>query len=197
MRITGAGKVWFVVRTNIKCEEKATDNLRAAGFEVYLPRMRKDIVHHRTKCIITREFPLFNRYLFVGMPLDRSQQHFGFVRACEGVECILGSGGVYLPVPVRAIDDFMAAEMDMQFDDTRAAKIHRGEIEANTRAQYRKMFPKGSSFLVKESAKFGGFYGEVQSVSGRGKVTAMLRLFNGLVPVEFEAGDLISINNAA
>ena len=36
-------KAWYVVRTNIKCEEKASANIRAAGFDVYLPRSRVEI----------------------------------------------------------------------------------------------------------------------------------------------------------
>ena len=58
-------KLWYVVRTNIKCEKRALSALTAAGYEAYLPLMRRDVVHHRTKKVITKELVLFNRYLFV------------------------------------------------------------------------------------------------------------------------------------
>ncbi len=197
MRISTAGKVWFVIRCNIKCEQKAMENLQAAGFEVYFPRMRKDIIHHRTKAVITREFPLFNRYLFVGMPQEAERRHWGFVRACEGVECALGVGGVPLPVPAADVEAFRLAEIDMQFDDTRAAKIHRGDIEATKKAQVQRLYPTGSALRVKEGHDFGGFYGNVVSTKGAGKVKAMIEMFGGLIPVEFNVEDVEPIADAA
>lgn len=177
---------WYVVRTNIKCEDRAASSLHAAGYDVYLPRMRKDIVHHRTKCVLTKEFPLFNRYLFVGM----SNSDFYTARACDGVECFLGINGTPIRVPAAHVERFFTAEINMEFDDTTKAKIHRGEIEKDAKRQLKRTFPKGASVQVKDSHPFGGFFGQVVSVSGKGKIKAMLEIFGGLTPVEFDAADI-------
>ena len=37
---------------------------------------------------------------------------------------------------------------------------------------------------------FGGFFGKVESVRGKGVVTAMIELFGRLTPVEFQADEI-------
>lgn len=189
-----ARKLWYVVRTNVQAEEKALMNIRKSGYDAYLPRMRKDIVHHRTKAIITREFVLFNRYLFVEQPAVGADWYT--LRKCEGVECVLGINGTPIPVPSNAVERFREAETDMQFDDTRAAKIHRGEIEKTHEREVRKRFPKNRHIDVL-AGPFGGFAGQVVGVTSRLTIKAMLNIFGGLVPVEFDAADIRPEERAA
>ncbi|UXN67050.1 hypothetical protein N8E89_21205 (plasmid) [Phyllobacterium sp. A18/5-2] len=93
--------------------------------------------------------------------------------------------------PVRISTDHVEAiyltEIDMQFDDTRAARIHL-KVEAKSRKATTEMqFPKGEGILVSDSmnpfAKFGGV---VQEVTKSGRVVALIELFGRLTPVEFE-----------
>ena len=147
-----ARRLWYVVRTNIKCEDRAARNLRQAGYRVYLPKMRKDIVHHRTKKRITRSFVLFNRYLFVGVPAE--DPNWYKLRACEGVECVLGEDGPegrrYLPVPRETVASFVMAQRNLDFDATRRAEIKRKEIGRTEKQTLKMRFPVGSRFRVKK-----------------------------------------------
>jgi transcriptional antiterminator NusG len=34
---------WYVVRTNVKAEDKASANIRKAGYDVYYPRRRVEV----------------------------------------------------------------------------------------------------------------------------------------------------------
>lgn len=192
MRNTTAGKLWYVVRTNIRCEDKAASNLRAAGYEVYLPKMRKDMIHHRTKAVITREFVLFNRYLFAAQPATGADWYT--LRSSEGVECVLGVDGVPMPVPAASVEAFRNAEIDMQFDDTKAARLHRGEIERTHELELRKRFKARRSVRVL-NGPFGGFAGQVESITGRLTIKAMILIFGRMTTVEFAPADLEPIDS--
>lgn len=198
-----AKRLWYVVRTNIKCEDKAARNLRQAGYRVYLPKMRKDIVHHRTKKRITRSFVLFNRYLFVGVPAENPNWYK--LRACEGVECVLGEDGPegrrYLPVPRETVASFIMAQRNLDFDATRRAEIKRKEIGRTEKQTLKMRFPVGSRFRVKKDWQhdhpFGGFYGQVVKVAGRRKIKAMMEIFATLVPIEIDPSDIEPVERAA
>lgn len=175
---------WFVVQTNIKCEDRAAKSLRAERFRVYVPKMRKTIVHHRTKELLDRRFKLFNRYIFVGIAAD--DLAFGLVRSCDGVYDILGSrmDGKPWEVPRETIARIMRAQRSGQFDSL----IKRYNITA-----LKGEFPKGSNVKVRDRYghhPFGGFYGQVEKVKGKGTVRIMLEMFGTLVPVDFSADDL-------
>ena len=43
------GKRWYVVYTNIKCEFRAEQGLKAKGYDVFLPRAKRWIRHARRK----------------------------------------------------------------------------------------------------------------------------------------------------
>lgn len=72
-------KRWYVVRTNVKCEQKAADNLRKAGFDQYLPMRRVEKWNKRLNTYRMLESPLMLRYLFVGLPIGA--EHFGTHRS--------------------------------------------------------------------------------------------------------------------
>lgn len=186
MKLVDASLPWFVVRTGVSCEDRAVEALRLAGFDTYLPKMRKDIIHHRKKTLIVKEFVLFNRYLFCAVPLG----NFGAARECDGFECFLGVDGKPQRIHGKIVADFQGAEIDQEFDDTKAAKVHRGEIKANEKAQFASMFPEGRRVVVRAGHSLGGFYGQVVKAKGKSKVRAMIRILGGLVPVEFEGADL-------
>lgn len=184
-----ADKVWYVVRTNINCEAKASDNIRLAGFDVYFPRQRIEKKHRRKNTYLVKERPLMVSYIFVGMPRDEKLRHFGFVRACEGVERFLEYQGKPIPVHGRDVQAIYLAEVDMRFDDTRAARIHRKEEAKTIKATLEMKFAKGNRFDIIEGP-FAAFQAIVEEVTKSGNIKAMVSLFGRMTTVEFEAAQL-------
>lgn len=183
MKPLSADKHWFVLRTNIKCEEKATRNLRKvsklrnAGFEVYYPRKRVERKNKRTHTKHTIEMPLLMRYIFIGMPV-RGDQHFGFARACEGVEDFLRNNQRPLRIPFELIEKFYIDEVNMKFDETEQARKFMQE-----------KFAPGTTHMVSEGP-FEGMIAEVRKLSSSGDVTAMVKLFGGLATIHVKTDKL-------
>lgn len=189
MKAIDTAKIWYVVRTNIKCEEKATNNIRLAGFDVYFPRQRYEKKHRRTNLYSTRERPLMLRYIFVGMPQNKKLQHFGFIRACEGVECFIEYQGQPIPVRGKDVESIYLDEIDMKFDDTRAARIHRKEEAKTRKATLEMKYQAGKEFAIIDGP-FSNFRAVVDEVTKSGNIKAMVSLFGRLTSVEFEAAQL-------
>lgn len=182
-------KLWYVVRTNVKCEEKASTNLRKIGFDVYFPRRRVEVKNRRTHTYTIRESALMPRYLFIG--LAQADRNFFKVRGCNGVECILGVDGRPARISADHVEAIYLAEIDMQFDDTRAARVHRKEEARSRKAATELQFPKGEGILVKDSMNpFARFGGVVQEVTKSGRVIALIELFGRMTPIEFEPKQL-------
>lgn len=177
---------WYVVRTNIKCEDKAERNLRRAGFSVYSPRARLERFNKRRKVWVETEVRLMPRYLFVE---TRGVVPWYVLRACEGVESVLGAEGTPCRLhqaEEKALRDVMEAEADLQFDSTRAALVRRGEIGKNKRETVRMKFPAGTKIKINDGP-FSQFVAEVTNVTGRGKLQALVEIFGSLSPVEIPA----------
>ncbi len=170
MKLASAGKSWFVVRCTPQREAKAEHELRLAGFETYLPRYRKDVQNRRTKTYVTREFVLMPPYLFVAMPARSCEQHFGFARACDGVESFLGIDGVPARVSGSDVERLQLMETDMQFDDTRAARIHRKEEAVTHKETLKQKFPIGAPIMM------DGIFGEVLGVVVGHKKTGRFKI---------------------
>ncbi len=176
-----ASKTWFVARTNIKCETKALENLLRAGYDAYLPRYRVEKRNKRSNTWRIIERPLMLRYLFVGQP--RHNADWFTLRACEGVETVLGDiGGSYIPIPTAIVEQLFDAEMDMRYDDTRAARIHRKEEARTKRGTGAMRFPAGMPITVLEGP-FASFPATVDSVTSRGEISALVEIFGRLTPV--------------
>ena len=58
---------WFVAQSHVHAESKAAMHLGRQGFEVYLPRYRKQRRHARRIDVVAT--PLFPRYPFVSIDL--------------------------------------------------------------------------------------------------------------------------------
>jgi transcription termination/antitermination protein NusG len=182
-------KHWYVVRTNVKCEEKASANIREAGYEVYFPRRRVEVKNRRTHTYATRESPLMPRYLFVGLP--QTDRNFFKVRGCYGVECILGVDGRPARISADHVEAIYLAEIDMQFDDTRAARLHRKEEARSKKAKTESEFSPGrSNFVTEKGNPFVTFGGVVDEVTNAGRVITLIDIFGRMTPVEFEPRQL-------
>ncbi|MCX8282462.1 hypothetical protein OSJ77_19920 [Phyllobacterium sp. 0TCS1.6C] len=182
-------KRWYVVRTAVKAEAKADENIRKNGYDTYLPRQRVEVKNHKTHTYSLRESPLMPRYMFVGFV--KKDLNFYRVTGCDGVEAILGIDGCPIPVSANVVEDIFLAEINMQFDDTRAARIYRQEEEASEKATARKRFPVGSTIAVSDNTNpFATFGGIVEEVTKSGKVIALIELFGRMTAVQFDGKQL-------
>lgn len=199
---------WYVVRTNIKCEDKAERNLKAAGFRTYAPWQKFERLNRRKRVWVQHEMRLAPRYLFLETP-DGDVPWYS-IRACEGVESVLGIEGRPIPLnsirPEKAPPDYqtdverleaiMAAEADFAFDETRAGKLHRREIGKTKKETTRMRFPVGSKVRISDGP-FTSFNGEITNVTGRGHLTVLASIFGRMTPVELEPGQVERLASAA
>lgn len=198
---------WYVLRTNIKCEDKAERNLSAAGFRTYAPWQKFERFNTRKKVWMQWEMRLAPRYLFVETP-DHDVP-WRTICGCEGVEHPLGvdeghgKGGAYSmrPVPLnkhqtKQLMSIMKAEADFAFDETRDGKLHRREIGKTKKETTRMRFPVGIKVRINDGP-FATFAGEVTNVNGRGHIMVMTEIFGRLTPVEVEPSQLDELASAA
>ena len=187
---------WFVVRTNIKSEDKAERNLRAAGFRTYAPWQKFERLNRRKRVWIEHTMRLAPRYLFLE---TQGEVPWLTIRACEGVECVLGVEGRPIAlngVQTRQLESLMAAEQDFAFDETRAGKLHRREIGKTKKETTRMKFPVGSKVRISDGP-FTSFNGEVTNVNGRGHIMVLASIFGRMTPVELEVEQVETIASAA
>jgi transcriptional antiterminator RfaH len=91
---------WYVLRTNPRQEDRATDNLRAWGVETLNPKFRQNSIHdhsrpgHFIKC-------LFPRYIFARF---RANSMLHKIRFTRGVQSVVSFGGFPTPVDEDVVD---------------------------------------------------------------------------------------------
>lgn len=199
--------MWFVIRTNVKCEDKAERNLRAAGFGTYAPWQRFEKWNRRKNRHIVHERRIVPRYLFIDVgPVAVEDVPWGTIRACEGVECVLGVNGRPVPLSDKAagkgfsdvekLQAIMEAEAQRVFDETREGKLFRREIGKTKKETTRMRFPVGSKVTINEGP-FATFGAEVTNVTGKGMLTVMASIFGRLTPVELEPAQVEPVASAA
>ena len=99
-------KAWYVVRTKTRSEEQSARHLSNQGFEIYLPRYRKQVRHARTVKSVLR--PLFSGYLFVHM--DLGQQRWRSINGSVGVISLVPTGDAPKSISGEIIDLIRARE---------------------------------------------------------------------------------------
>jgi transcription antitermination factor NusG len=153
------GRRWYVVRTNIKCEERAELGLKALHFspDVYIPKERKTVIRHRRKVDV--ETAVFGRYVFV--QFDINAEPWGAIKHVDGVELLVVNNNVPSAVPDAVIERLRIAEGLGLFDDkTRRASrtIVEGEL------------------VEIEEGPFAGFVGKALKLRSQGRVEMLLNL---------------------
>lgn len=115
--------MWFVIKTNPRCERRAEDGLRAAGFQVYMP-MASRLIRRRNQKARQRVYqPLLTGYLFVG--LDEGTPGFYDLRLVDGVHSVLGrqqsdergAANRYIPVGDHIVAEFRRLQGEGKFDE--------------------------------------------------------------------------------
>src|SRR5262252_6233262 len=100
---------WFLAHTLPKGEWKAELHLGAQGFRTFQPQIRKTIRHARQ--LKTVRAPLFPRYLFVVLDLERDR--WLSVRSTVGVSSLFGSrDGRPVPVPIGIVESLIERSDD-------------------------------------------------------------------------------------
>lgn len=136
-------RAWYVVKAKTNCEERAVRHLANQGFEVYLPRYRKQIRHARKSCTVLR--PLFPGYLFVF--LDLSSERWRPINGTYGVESIVQCGRKPAPLSETIIEGIRMRE-----DQSGAVSLAQEGLRAGDRVYVREGAFAGHVALLGEAS---------------------------------------------
>jgi transcription antitermination factor NusG len=147
--------------------------------------LKRERQERRSKKWVETTRPLMTGYLFVQMPYGPLD--WWTLRRCDGVRGVLGTTDRQgeqspFPVPSRLVERIMAAQLNLQFDDTREARSRRGEQAVN-------IYQPGAAVLVTKGP-FTSFPAEVQAVRPNGTVEALISLFGRLTVMELAPDQL-------
>jgi transcription elongation factor/antiterminator RfaH len=163
-----ASERWFLTHTHPKSERKAELHLRAQGFRTYLPQIQKTIRHARK--LSTVRVPLFPRYLFVILDLERDR--WLSVRSTVGISRLFTTqDGRPVPVPVGIVESLIE-----QSDGT-VTRMDAGLV-------------KGQQVRIL-SGPFADFIGTLERLDGAGRVQVLLKLMGTAVPVSLHRSALL------
>lgn len=176
---------WFVIRCSAKAEHKAADDLRAAGFDAYLPEFKVERLNRRLRKKVVTTQCLFPRYLFAAI----APGQFHAAMSCKGVEGIL-PGYPHEPqrVATKAVERLRQAQANLELDDTDEARRRRGETTKNTLAALRKRLVDKRVRIVDHA--FYGFPATVEAVHSFTRLQVLVDIFGRPTPVELEIGQI-------
>jgi transcription elongation factor/antiterminator RfaH len=158
---------WFLAHTQPKAEWKAELHLGAQGFRTYLPQIQKTIRHARQ--LKTVQAPLFPRYLFVILDLERDR--WLSVRSTVGVSRLFThQDGRPVPVPVGIVESLI------ERSDRNLTRLDAGLV-------------KGQRVRIL-SGPFADFVGTLERLDGAGRVKVLLELMGTAVPVSLHRSAL-------
>jgi len=159
---------WFLVHTQPKSEWKAKLHLGAQGFRPYLPQIQKTIRHARK--LSTVRAPLFPRYLFVALDLERDR--WLSVRSTIGVSRLCTTqDGRPVPVPIGIVESLIVRS------DGSVTRMDAGLV-------------KGQQVRIL-SGPFVDFIGTLERLDGAGRVQVLLKLMGTAVPVSLHRSALL------
>lgn len=193
---------WFILKVTPRAEDKARIALRRLGLGVYIPKMKIERQHRRTKKWATTEHQLLPGYMFVEFTFDERPNgrprfdDWKALRSCDGVKEVMGIQGdddsQPYAIPTRIVERLMRQQEEMVFDDTRAAKLRRREIGKNERETTTMRFPVGTQVRAKDGP-FASFMGLVTNITAKGEIEALFSLFGRLAPVTFPVEHLETV----
>ena len=166
-RAHAGGERWYLVHAQPNNERKAVFHLNAQGFRTYLPQLRKTIRHARQ--LKTVSAPLFPRYLFVALDVDRDR--WLSVRSTLGVSSLVSCNGRPAPVPVGIVETLLGRS------DGDLVRFDVGLVE-------------GQSVRIL-SGPFADFVGTLERLDDAGRVRVLLQLMGTAVPVSLQRSALL------
>jgi transcription elongation factor/antiterminator RfaH len=153
------GEKWFLVHTLPKSEERAQVHLRAQGFRVYLPRIKRTIRHARRFRNV--QAPLFPRYMF--LILDLSRDRWLSVRSTIGVCTLFTCEGRPIPAPPGVVEDLIS------YYDQTVESLDCG-------------LARGQSVRIL-SGPFAELIGTLDRLDAGGRTRVLLEIMSTVVPV--------------
>jgi transcriptional antiterminator RfaH len=165
------GERWYVVHTQSQRETTAQAQLGQQGFRSFMPRYEKTVRHAR-KLTRTRA-PLFPRYVFVILDLDRHPWHS--VNGTIGVVSLLMSHERPLAAPsgvVEALISMSSHDKEQLFLPT--------------------LTPGQKVRLV--AGPFAEQLGVVEQLDDRGRVRVLLEMMGAWYPVRVPSGDVLPVD---
>jgi len=160
---------WYVVNTQPNREFRAFFNLRNQGFTAFLPRLRKTVRHARQFRSVTA--PLFPRYLFVSLDLDRDR--WRSVNGTFGVSHLIMEGERPKPIGSDIVDGLMTAS-------ERDGVLSRApDLLPGARVRF-------------SSGPLAGLVGTLLDLDADGRVRVLLDVMGGKVPVRADDAGLVS-----
>jgi transcriptional antiterminator RfaH len=161
------GERWYAVYAQPHREARAHQQLKAQGFQAFLPQYRKTVRHARK--ITLQNAPFFPRYLFVALDLDRDQ--WRSVNGTFGVTCLVMDGARPRVVPAGIVESLI------ELSSTGAVDLGQG-LKVGDRVRIL-------------SGPFADLVGELVRVDGPERVRVLLKLLSGAVPASISRRDLM------
>lgn len=146
---------WVALYTNPRMEKKAEQNLKEAGFEVYLPLRRE--LHSWSDRKKWVEVPLLKSYIFVKI----TDKQVSVVRNVPGIVFIISFKQKIVTIPeaeIQMMKDFLASEYNVQVQT--AEKLKRGaRVRINSGAL------AGREGMLVSDCEEGNFAVEITGIS--------------------------------
>jgi transcriptional antiterminator RfaH len=160
-------KNWFVVYTQPRREDLASEHLARQGFDAYFPRYHKSRSHARRHDVVSS--PLFPRYIFVGF--DVMSAPWRSIRSTRGVIDLVRNGIDPVPVPEGTVEDIKAREDEA------------GYVVLGRHLN----LLRGDKFRI-DSGPFASYEAIFESKKDEARVIALLSLLGREVSVELPIG---------
>jgi transcriptional antiterminator RfaH len=168
------GEFWYVVHTQPNREAVAKAHLANQGFHPFLPQFVKTISHARK--VHQSLAPLFPRYLFVRLDLNRDRWHS--VNGTIGVATLIMAGDRPSPVKRGVVETLIASTaLD-------------GEL------RFQQPLCVGERVRL-VAGPFAEQLGILQHFDGSGRVRVLLEIMGGEIPVNLPRGDVLPTNSCA
>jgi transcriptional antiterminator RfaH len=165
---------WYVARTLPLRELQAAAQLANQGFRAFVPRYWKNRRHARK--VETVSAPLFPRYIFV--VFDRSRDRWRSINGTLGVERLLMQAGEPQPVSGNFVENLMAI------------------ADAAGHVRFDFQLREGQSVKV-TAGPFADLIGQLLHLNDNGRVSVLLEILGGKVPVTLPHAFLAPVSNSA
>ena len=163
------GERWYVVQCQPNKEAMASVNLQRQGFRTFMPQIVRTVRHaRRTRTV---KVPLFPRYLFTPLNLDRIR--WRCINGSLGVVSLIMSGEQPKPVPEGVVEGLAA----MADDDGVVDFSEKLAIGANVRVL---------------AGPFADQLGQLIHLNDQGRAQVLLEIMGGARTVTISARALIS-----
>lgn len=179
--------VWHVARLRPLAGQidRVGRELTEHGIDHFLPIEVRDIVHHRSRKLVEKRYPLLPGYVFVRDVTDFLQ--LSRLRTVAGI--ISGMDGRPLRIPAREVETLRDAEAEMLCQvECQRAKC-RAKQDRLTQRRLSKHFPRGAVVAV-NTGMLSGEEGHVVHVTGRQTVRLVLDRLKNLGTVELGVDEL-------